>query len=99
VFLGHYTKRELDQKFDDLRREWRVAQADWEEWYDRFRRLYARLTKRVKDAEKLDGGGSAEAPGSSGDAGPTADPSWMSSLDPVSRDIMRKRLARGLLSR
>lgn len=32
----------------DVERKLKVIEADWDEWYDKFRRLYARLSKRVE---------------------------------------------------
>lgn len=39
-------------RLHDLERKLKVIEADWDEWYDKFRRLYARLSKRVERDEK-----------------------------------------------
>jgi hypothetical protein len=35
-----------------LEKRLKVIEADWDEWYDKFRRLYARLSKRVERDEQ-----------------------------------------------
>jgi hypothetical protein len=39
------------QRLEALERRLKVIEADWDEWYDKFRRLYARLSKRVERGE------------------------------------------------
>lgn len=39
-------------RIEALERRLKVMEADWDEWYDKFRRLYARLSKRVERDEK-----------------------------------------------
>lgn len=41
-------------RVETLERRFRALEADWDEWYDKYRRLYARLSKRVSDARKAD---------------------------------------------
>lgn len=33
----------------------KALELDWQEWYDKFRLLFMRLSKRIKDAAKVDG--------------------------------------------
>lgn len=42
----------------------KALELDWQEWFDKFRLMYARLSKRIKDAANHDG----EAPESPQDA-------------------------------
>jgi hypothetical protein len=35
-------------RLEKLERQQRNLEADWDEWFDKFRRLYARLSKRVE---------------------------------------------------
>jgi len=35
----------------------KVLELEWQEWYDKFRLLFARLSKRIKDAATGDGNG------------------------------------------
>ena len=64
--FGFVTKAQLEAHAEDLRREIAEARADqervmkrialeWEEWWEKFSRLYARLSKRVKDASRETG--------------------------------------------
>ncbi len=44
----------------------KALELDWQEWYDKFRLLFMRLSKRIKDAAQADGDGpqsSQDAPG------------------------------------
>jgi hypothetical protein len=63
--FGFVTKTQLEAHADELRRELAAARDDqamvlkrikleWEEWWEKYSRLYARLSKRVKDAERAD---------------------------------------------
>ncbi len=64
--FGFVTKAQLDAHRAELERQLRASEEDqraivkriqmeWEEMFDRFRRLYARLSKRVADASAVDG--------------------------------------------
>jgi hypothetical protein len=78
--FGFVSRAQLDAYRDELRVDLRRSEEDqravirkitleWEEWFDKFRRLYARLAKRVSD-EKSEG---ASQPTAAGDADrPTA---------------------------
>lgn len=51
--MGLFTRKSgLDrdqlQRLEAVERRLKVIEADWDEWYDKFRRLYARLSKRVE---------------------------------------------------
>jgi hypothetical protein len=82
--FGLVTKAQLEAHAEELRREVSAAREDqqavmrkikleWEEWWEKFSRLYARLSKRVKDSQAADAeparDGGADAPGA-GQAGP-----------------------------
>jgi hypothetical protein len=77
--FGFVTKAQLEAHAADLRREIEASRADqdrvakrialeWEEWWEKFSRLYARLSKRVKDAEVTEGGKGGDGPGPHEDA-------------------------------
>jgi hypothetical protein len=38
-------------RLEAVERRLKVIEADWDEWYDKFRRLYMRLSKRVERGE------------------------------------------------
>jgi len=38
-------------RLEAIERRMKVIEADWEEWFDKYRRLYARLSKRVEREE------------------------------------------------
>ncbi len=77
--FGFVTKAQLDAYREELRADYqrsaddqaavmRKIKVEWEEWWEKFSRLYARLSKRVKDAERepptpSDGDGEIAAPG------------------------------------
>jgi hypothetical protein len=61
------SKAELDQRDRELRDQVRQCEAMMEDWYDKFRRLYARLSKRVSDAQTLDDRADGPAPEDAGD--------------------------------
>jgi hypothetical protein len=61
--FGLVTQRELDQRAEELRKEFQRAVAfeeeiryEWASWYDKFRALYQRLLKREKKAAQVDPG-------------------------------------------
>lgn len=39
-------------RLEALEKQVKVIVVEWDEWYDKYRRLYARLAKRASDAEK-----------------------------------------------
>ena len=41
-------------RVETLERRFKGMEADWDEWYDKYRRLYARLSKRIQDSKKAD---------------------------------------------
>ncbi len=44
----------------------KALELDWQEWYDKFRLLFARLSKRITEAAKAEGNGAEsheDAPG------------------------------------
>lgn len=42
----------IEEKQLQLEKEQRGLELDWSEWFNKFRLLYARLTKRINDEEK-----------------------------------------------
>ncbi len=81
------TKRQLESRI-------RTIEGEWDDTYERFRLLYARLSKRVKQLadepsslEEPQGAGSDEAPTEGLNAG-------ISSLSPRQAKIQREILAR-----
>lgn len=43
---------ELEENNRKLEKALRALELDWSEWFNKFRLLYARLTKRIRDEEK-----------------------------------------------
>jgi hypothetical protein len=50
------TDARLTERVEELEREFKSIEIEWSEWFDKYRRLYARIAKRVERDEK-DGGG------------------------------------------
>lgn len=44
----------LEADLDKLSRKVSALEMDWNEWYDKFRRLYARIAKRQSREEELE---------------------------------------------
>jgi hypothetical protein len=64
MWFGLITRRELERHDAEMKNEFRKLEVEWDGWYDKFRRLYARLSKRVGDAaaaDERDDGASVEA--------------------------------------
>lgn len=67
----------LSKRLDELEERMRLQEKglkglelDWQEWYDKFRLLFMRLSKRIKDAANVDGDGAQsreDAPGATKD--------------------------------
>ncbi len=79
--FGFVTKAQLDAHADELRREVQACREDqavvmrkikleWEEWWEKFSRLYARLSKRVSDSQRVDESAAAAASEIPNPAGP-----------------------------
>lgn len=66
-------------RLEALERRLKVIEADWDEWYDKFRRLYARLSKRVEREEKT----AEDAPG------PTNGKEEAPHINPLAEAILR----------
>lgn len=45
---------ELQERLDKFDRVLKALQVEWDEWYDKFRLLYARAAKRIKDAAQAE---------------------------------------------
>lgn len=57
---------EIEARQVTLERSVKTIDAEWSEWFDKFRHMYARLAKRIKDAAEVDGNGAQsleDAPG------------------------------------
>lgn len=54
----------MERRLDALEKANQQRELEWSDWFDKFRRLYARLAKRMQDAAIADG----EAPQSPQDA-------------------------------
>lgn len=50
-FRGRRQAKDLVERVEVLERRLKVVEADWDEWYDKFRHLYARLAKRMSRQE------------------------------------------------
>jgi len=56
----------------------KALELDWQEWFDKFRLMYARLSKRMKDAANAEGNGAEpaqDAPGRTNRPSPYLGPS------------------------
>jgi hypothetical protein len=96
--FGWVTRPELEVRSEELRAEYQRGledqralvkriQLEWEEWFDKFRRLYARLNKRMRDGEVAEGGKGGDGPGPREDA-PAPSPA---SIDPAKLAAWRAR--------
>jgi hypothetical protein len=52
--FGRATKRErgLDERVEVLERRMKAIEVEWEEWYDKFRRVLMRISKRNERAQE-----------------------------------------------
>jgi hypothetical protein len=48
---------ELDERQRLQEKGLKLLEMEWQEWFDKFRLMYARLSKRIKDAAEADGNG------------------------------------------
>lgn len=46
---------ELERRLTYLEDKYKAVDVEWSEWFEKYRRLYARLAKRESDAKKRDG--------------------------------------------
>ena len=46
MFSWFRRRPDLDTRVQELERAFKALSFEWEEWYDKFRRLHARLSKR-----------------------------------------------------
>lgn len=51
------TEKRLSERVADLEKRMDSVEMEWSEWFDKFRRLYARLAKRQEREEKTDADG------------------------------------------
>jgi hypothetical protein len=47
---------DLAPRVEALERRLKAVELEWDEMYDQFRRLYAKLSKRISDAQRHDDG-------------------------------------------
>lgn len=52
---------ELDEKLRLQDKAVKTLELDWQEWFDKFRLLYARLSKRIRDAAQATENGSEKS--------------------------------------
>ena len=73
----YLSRRELDRRFEEIRegveRSRKALDTEWNEWYDKFRRLYARLAKRVSQQEEGDAKNDDGAGAGVGGTSPSSD--------------------------
>jgi len=75
----------LRQDVDAMRAEMRVMRDEWEDWFDRFKRLHARIARRqARDEQALER--EAAQPGGESDQ-------RISTLSPRAQQIQREILA------
>jgi len=75
----------LRQDVDELRKEWAVVQDEWQDWFDRFKRLHARIARRQQRDEQAPSGEDTQPGGEVG--------SLPSTLSPRAQQIQREILA------
>jgi len=75
----------LRQDVDELRADWEKVKYEWEEWFERFKRLHAKIARRQQRDEQL-------AP-SGEDTQPVGELGSMSTLSPRARQIQAEILA------
>lgn len=63
----------LRDRVADLERQVQALEIEWSEWFDKYRRLYARIAKRAERDEKEEGKSRDVAPGSKNGAGEGVD--------------------------
>jgi len=61
---------ELRTNQESLGRRWQKIDVEWSEWFDKYRRLYARISKRQQRDEKTPENGSGDKNAVVGDVGP-----------------------------
>lgn len=49
---------ELEARQTSVEKQLASIDAEWSEWFDKYRHMYARLAKRIKDAREVVGDGS-----------------------------------------
>lgn len=52
IFGRSRRELELTARVETLERGFKALEAEWNEWFDKYRRLYMRLSKRIADEEK-----------------------------------------------
>ncbi len=80
----------MTARVEVLERRIKAIEVEWDEWYDKYRRLYARLAKRVERAQTDDpdeGKGNGTPPRLS-----PGQEAFLATKDPVSRAIWERRL-------
>jgi len=75
----------LRQDVDELRADWEKVKYEWEEWFERFKRLHAKIARRQQRDEQAPSGEDTQPGGGSiGD---------ISTLSPRARQIQAEILA------
>jgi hypothetical protein len=86
--------RDLERRVEKLEDEWKKISMEWEEWFDKFRRLYARIAKRAEYVERAENpADGADVPRRTGSSMP-ASPDSPISLDSRARSLNDAILAR-----
>jgi hypothetical protein len=75
----------LRQDVDEMRKQMRVMEDEWQDWFDRFKRLHARIARRQQRDEQAPSGEDTQPGGERG--------APMSTLSPRAQQIQREILA------
>jgi hypothetical protein len=78
--------RDLDDRLRALEKTLQEIRVEWEEWYDKYRRLYARLNKRIADAQQLEM--APERPADGRPPGPPTRPEWGRVTNPAALALL-----------
>lgn len=76
---------ELRQDVDKLKQDFSVIQHEWNDWFERFKRLHARIARRQQREEQAE-----ELRASAENGGAEESPSGLVGLTPHQREVQRQ---------
>lgn len=83
---------QLRNELDGLRREISGLRVEWEEWYDKYRTLYARIARRVDRLQQLEN--APESPRTNDPA--QTDIQWDPGRQAIQEEVMKRRRTRAV---
>jgi len=86
---------ELAERVRDLERKMAVVDVEWSDWFDRYRRLYAKISKRAQEVPEDQPEGDRGANGQPGASFPGEDPSALHPHPTNPQLLLRRRSLRG----